>query len=362
MTFRTLLLFAIAGLVAFVACKKDVDPDNTATYDGTPYQLTFGNFPPPPISPDNKLTEQGVKLGRMLFYEKKLSGDGTQACASCHRQEHAFTDTAQFSTGILGFLGGRQAMSAFNMAWNTNQYFWDGRANLLRDQSIMPIQDSLEMHETLPNVVAKLSADKIYTDQFSRAFGTSEVTSERISLALEQFMNSIVSVNSKFDKAQAGSATLTPSEERGRRLYFSEFNPFFPDSSGADCAHCHGGPNFSNNEYMNNGLDAVANQTDIGRQKATGNPGDRAKFKVVSLRNIALTAPYMHDGRFNTLEEVIEHYDSGIETSPTLEGHFYQILPTGLMLSAQDKADLKAFLLTLTDDDLMSNPAYASPF
>ena len=362
MKFKSLFLFAIAGTVAFVACKKDVDPDNTATYDGTPYQLTFGNFPPPPISPDNKLTEQGVKLGRMLFYEKKLSGDGTQACASCHLQEHAFTDTAKFSTGILGFQGGRNAMSAFNMAWNTNQYFWDGRANLLRDQSIMPIQDSLEMHETLPNVVAKLSADKTYTDQFTRAFGTSEVTSERISLALEQFMNSIVSVNSKFDKAQAGSATLTPSEDRGRRLFFTEFNPFFPDSSGADCAHCHGGPNFSNNQYMNNGLDVVANQTDLGRQKATGNPGDRAKFKVVSLRNIALTAPYMHDGRFKTLEEVIEHYDSGIETSPTLEGHFHQILPTGLMLSAQDKADLKAFLLTLTDDDLMTDTRYSSPF
>lgn len=362
MKFKTLFIFTLTATVAFVACKKDVDPDDAATFDGTPYQLSFGTFPPPPIAADNKLTEQGVKLGRMLFYEKKLSGDGTQACASCHRQEHAFTDTAKFSTGILGFKGGRQAMSAFNMAWNTNQYFWDGRANLLRDQSIMPIQDSLEMHETLPNVVAKLSADKTYTDQFIRAFGTSEVTSERVSLALEQFMNSIVSVNSSFDKLQTGSATLTPSEERGRKLFFTEFNPFFPDSSGADCAHCHGGPNFSNNQYMNNGLDADADQSDLGRQKATGNPADKAKFKVTTLRNIALTAPYMHDGRFKTLEEVIEHYDSGIKTSTTLEGHFYQILPGGLMLTAQDKADLKAFLLTLTDDDLMTNPAYSSPF
>jgi len=303
-----------------------------------------------------------VHLGRMLFYEKKLSRDGTQACASCHRQEHAFTDTATFSTGILGFKGGRQAMSVFNMAWNDNNFFWDGRANLLRDQSLMPIQDSLEMHETLPNVVAKLSADIKYTNQFIRAFGTAEVTTLRISLALEQFMNSITSVSSRWDLYQTGTIALSPGEERGRKLFFTEFNPFFPDDSGADCAHCHAGPNFSNNQYMNNGLDADANQTDPGRQAVTGFVNDKAKFKVTSLRNIALTAPYMHDGRFKNLEQVIEHYNTGINPSPTLAGELEQTRPTGLMLSEQDKADLKAFLLTLTDDRLMTNPEYASPF
>lgn len=352
------VLFGIA--LAVYACKKD--PVSPVSYDPTPYALNVGSFPPAPIGTDNALTVQGVALGRMLFYEKKLSGDGTMSCASCHRQEHAFTDTARFSTGILGFKGGRQAMSSFNMAWNTNQFFWDGRANLLRDQSIMPIQDSLEMHETLPNVITKLHNDTRYTDQFIRAFGSDEITSEKISLALEQFMNSIVSVNSKYDRYQTLGTPLSESEERGRKLFFGEFNAFFPDSSGADCAHCHSGPNFSNNDYMNNGLDEEVDQDDPGRQKATGNAADKAKFKVTSLRNIALTAPYMHDGRFNTLEEVIEHYNTGIKTSPTLEGHFYQMLSTGLMLSAQDKADLKAFLLTLTDDDLMTNPAYSSPF
>ena len=349
-------------LVGVFACKKDEPAAATVKHDTTPYTLEYGAFPPPPIAPDNELTQQTVKLGRMLFYEKKLSGDNSQACASCHRQEHAFTDTARLSIGILGFEGKRQAMSAFNMVWNTNEFFWDGRAHLLRDQSLMPIQDSLEMHETLPNVVAKLQAEKTYTDQFIRAFGTPEITPERISLAMEQFMNSIVSVNSKYDRYLAGQETLTPSEERGRKLFFTEYNQFFPDSSGADCAHCHSGLNFSNNQYMNNGLDEVADQDDMGREKVTGNPMDRAKFKVTSLRNIALTAPYMHDGRFKTLEEVIEHYNDDLKASPTLDPALEQTRGTGLMLTPQDKADLKAFLLTLTDDDLLTNPDYASPF
>ena len=252
-------------------------------------------------------------------------------------------------------------MSVFNMAWNTNEFFWDGRAELLRHQSLMPIQDSLEMNETLPNVVSKLSADQKYADQFVRAFGTSEITSERMSLAMEQFMNSITSTESKFDKFLRGEVNLTASEERGRKLYFTEYNQFFPDSSGADCAHCHGGANFENDQYMNNGLDEGMNQTDIGREEVTSNPMDRAKFKVTSLRNIELTAPYMHDGRFNTLEEVIDHYNNGLKDSPSLDPALRQTMATGLMLTTQDKADLVAFLKTLTDEDLMTNPAFSNP-
>lgn len=355
-------IILLALTLSVLACQKEEPQDSGVAFDGTPYALDYGNFPPPPIAPDNQLTEQKVQLGRMLFYEKKLSGDNSQSCASCHRQEHAFTDTSKLSVGILGFEGKRQAMSAFNMAWNTNQFFWDGRANLLRNQSLMPIQDSLEMHETLPNVVAKLSADQKYRDQFIRAFGSDEITAERISLAMEQFMNSIVSVNSKYDRFLAGTETLTPSEERGRKLFFTEYNQFFPDSSGADCVHCHAGRNFSNNQYMNNGLDAPPFQIDLGREAVTGNPMDKAKFKVTSLRNIALTAPYMHDGRFKTLEETIEHYNNGLKASPTLDLALEQTRATGLMLSPQDIQDIKAFLLTLTDDDLITNPAYSSPF
>lgn len=359
--------FYVWGLACIMlslgSCKKDTEPSSSSVvYDNTPYALQIGNLSTPTIAPDNPLTIQGVKLGRMLFYEDKLSSDESLNCASCHRQQHAFSDSNRFSIGVKGLPGGRQAMAVFNLAWNQNQFFWDGRANLLRDQSLMPIQDHLEMNETLDNVVAKLSADQVYKDQFIRAFGTNEINSHRISLALEQFMNSIVSYNSKYDQYLRGDATLSPSEERGRKLYFAEYNPFFPDQSGADCAHCHSPSNFENNMYMNNGLYTEAQITDIGRQKVTNDAMDKGKMRVPSLRNIEVTGPYMHDGVFNTLEEVVEHYNSGIQSSSTLDPTLQNTQGTGLMLDAQDKADLVAFLKTLTDQDLLNNPAYSDPF
>lgn len=354
------LFLIFIGLV--YSCKPD-EPDPTIVeYDSTPYTLEYGSFPPPNLPADNALTVQGVQLGKMLFYEKMLSKDGTQSCASCHRQEHAFTDTARFSIGVQGNPGKRQAMSVFNMAWNNNEFFWDGRAHLLRDQSLLPIQDELEMDETLENVVAKLKNSQTYKDQFIRAFGTDEITSEKMSLAMEQFMLSIVSNQSKYDQFLAGTAQLTPSEERGRALFFEEYNPFFPDQSGADCAHCHSGDNFENDLYMNNGLDEDGQFTDIGREAVTNNAQDKGKFKVTSLRNIALTAPYMHDGRFNTLEEVVEHYNNNLKTSATIDPALEMTRATGLMLDAQEKADLIAFLKTLTDQELLTNPEFSNPF
>lgn len=358
----TVAVYFFALAIFGASCAKDEAPNSSVKQDSTPYALSVGTFPPPAIAPDNPLTVQGVKLGRMLFYEKMLSKDGSMACASCHRQEHAFSDTNKFSIGVDGFAGGRQAMAVFNMAWHTNEFFWDGRAHLLRDQSLMPIQDSLEMAETLENAVAKLSANQDYKNQFIRAFGTDQITSKLMSLAMEQFMNSIVSVNSKFDQVLAGNASLTSSEARGRKLFFTEYNPNFPDNSGADCAHCHGGKNFTNNQYMNNGLESDATMTDVGRQNVTGNPNDKGKMKVPSLRNIALTGPYMSDGRFKTLEEVLDHYDNGLAVSSTLDPALAYTMSTGLMLTAQDKADLVAFLKTLTDLDLMTNPEYSDPF
>ena len=359
-----LLLLGLAGFI--LSCQKETpDPppvDPPIEIDTTPYILEYGNLPPPNIAADNQLTIEGVKLGRMLFHEDMLSKDGTQNCASCHLQEFAFSDTARFSIGVRDLKGKRQAMSVVNMAWNSNEFFWDGRAHLLRDQSLLPIEDELEMDETLDNVIAKLSDSKMYRDQFSRAFGSPEVTSEKMSLAMEQFMNTIVSYNSKYDQFLAGNATLSESEERGRKLYFAEYNPFFPDLSGADCQHCHGGENFENDKYMNNGLDTDANFEDFGRENATLLPEDRAKFKVPSLRNIAVTPPYMHDGRFNTLEEVIDHYNEGIQESSTVDDAILATKQTGLLLTEQDKTDLVNFLKTLTDTDLLTNTAYASPF
>ena len=362
-TYKITLIAAAALVVGLQACKKDEPkPGDNVSYDGTPYILDIGDFPAPPIASDNQLTNQAVELGRMLFYEKKLSKDNTMSCADCHRQEHAFSDTTRFSIGVDGFPGGRQAMAVFNMAWHTNEFFWDGRAHLLRDQSLKPIQDSLEMAETLPNAIAKLEAQQMYKDQFMRAFGSEEITSEKMSLAMEQFMNSIVSINSKYDRYLRGEENLSASEERGRKLFFTEYNQFFPDSSGADCAHCHTPRNFANNMYMNNGLESDATLTDIGREAVTKDPADRGKMKVPSLRNIELTAPYMSDGRFKTLEEVVDHYNNGLQMSATLDPALVQTMATGLMLDAQDKADLIAFMKTLTDSDMLTDARYSSPF
>ncbi|PCJ64673.1 MAG: cytochrome-c peroxidase [Bacteroidetes bacterium] len=360
MKFKITIFLILSTLVLIVSCKDDEKEPQGIVHDTTPYTLTYGNFPTPDIADDNELTIQGVQLGRMLFYETMLSGDGEMACASCHLQEFAFTDTARFSTGIRGNKGGRQAMTIFNMAWHENEFFWDGRAHLLRDQSLLPIQDELEMDETLENVVAKLSESQLYKDQFIRVFGTDKVTSEKISLALEQFMNSITSTNSKYDEFLEDSTVFTESEKRGFELFTTDYNPFFPDESGADCQHCHSSLNFENDKYMNNGLDATF--ADEGREKATENAQDKGKFKVTSLRNIALTAPYMHDGRFTSLEEVVEHYNSQIKASLTLDPALEQTREKGLFLTEQDKSDLVAFLRTLTDKNLMNNNNYSNPF
>ena len=352
----------ILSIVIF-SCKKDyvVVNGNGDGHTHTHVGIDNGQFPIPNIPKDNRLTAEGIRLGRMLFYEKALSKDGTMSCASCHNQETGFSDTNRFSLGVRGLPGKRQSMAAFNMLWSPNGFFWDGRASLLRHQALMPIQDELELDETLNSVVAKLQAKELYRTEFKRAFDINQVDTLHIALALEQFMHSIVSNKSKYDQYLAGNATLTQQEERGKFLFFNEFTPSIPSQSGADCAHCHSGILLTNNKFLNNGLDDDAGFTDIGREKVTGKPSDRAKFKVTTLRNIELTPPYMHDGRFKTLEEVVEHYNSGVKMSSTLDG---AIQPTvgGLNLSTSDKAALVAFLKTLTDNTLATNPDYSNPF
>ena len=352
-------LFLLFFGCLFVACDPDEEP---AVYDSTPAPLSFGNFPTPMIPADNTPTIAGVMLGRMLFFEKKLSKDGSQACADCHRQPNGFSDSLQFSIGVAGLPGKRQAMPIMNLAWHKNGMFWDGRSPLMRDQALKPIQDALEMNETLANAIAKLAADKTYTDQFIRAFGDGNITEERIGKAIEQFEMTMISNNARYDKWQRGEVTLTDSEERGRKMFFAEFSPSGAQK-GAECFHCHGGFNFTNDQYMNNGLDADADQTDEGRMKVTLDAADMAKFKTPSLRNIAHTAPYMHDGRFGTLEAVIEHYNTDTHASATADPLLqYNLQPGGLQLNAADKADLLAFLHALTDTDFLTNPAFKSPF
>ena len=209
---KSVVLIALLTPLVFSLCKREpeiaINMSNNAAYDDTPYDLDYGRFAEPDMG-DNALTIEGVKLGRLLFYETQLSKDNSISCGSCHIQEKGFSDPNRLSEGVDGSLGKRQAMPVFNMLWHTNEFFWDGRAHLLRDQSLMPIQDDLEMKETLENVVIKLNATTLYPIQFIKAFGDSEITSERMSLAMEQFMNSIISNQSKYDKYLDGQASLT---------------------------------------------------------------------------------------------------------------------------------------------------------
>lgn len=302
-------------------------------------------LPAPPLPPGNPLTQEGVALGQRLFHEVRLSGNNTQSCASCHRADVALSDAGnELSTGIDGLKGTRNAPALFNLAYQ-GSYFWDGRAPSLRVQALAPIQNPVEMHQTLASAIAKLSADPTYFGQFAKAFGSPGVTSQRIGLALEQFMTTVFAGDSKFDKAQRGQAVLTPQEQRGFQVFRTPFNPK-QGQFGGDCARCHGGPLFSDFQFRNNGLDSVP--TDFGRMLVTGLVTDKAKFKTPSLRNVAVSGPYMHDGRYTTLEEVAEHYSNDIAPSATLDPGLARE-NGGVHLSASDQAALVAFMKTLTD-------------
>ena len=303
------------------------------------------HFPHTTWPQDNPLTTEGIELGRRLFDDTRLSINDTQSCASCHDSAIAFTDRRRFSLGAEGQAGTRNAMPLFNLAWKP-AFFWDGRAPTLRDQALRPIQDPTEMHETLDHVVTKLHD---LQPLFAKAFGCGEVTSDRIALALEQYLLTLISSESPMDRTLTDGEKLSEEEQRGFLLFFTE-----SDSGrgikGGDCFHCHGGAHFTNNQFLNNGLDADGERADEGRFKVTGQAADRGKFMVPSLRNIALTAPYMHDGRFATLEEVIDHYDHGMKRSATLDPNLAKhFASNGLGLTAEDKAALIAFLRSLTD-------------
>ena len=239
-------------------------------------------------------------------------------------------------------------MPLLNLAWK-HSFFWDGRATSLRQQVLMPVQEHDEMDESLENVAKKLTADPRYPPLFTKAFGSGEIDAARIALALEQFVLTLTTYRSKFDLALAGFTQLTPEEQRGFELFMTEYEPRM-GQRGADCFHCHGAPLFTDHQFHNNGLDAFPK--DPGRQKVTGKESDNGKFATPTLRNVALTAPYMHDGRFKTLEEVINHYSEGVQQSPTLDPNLAKHPLAGIQLSAKDKKALVAFLQTLTDTNL----------
>lgn len=311
----------------------------------TPYAFTVsGSFPLPNLPRDNPLIVERVALGQALFQEVAFSRNGSISCASCHLAGQAFTDGRRVSVGVEGRAGNRNAMPLFNLAWKT-RFFWDGRAASLREQALMPIGDHAEMDETVERVTEKLAATSVYPPLFERAFGSPEVTAEKLGLALEQFMLTLTASHSKFDAALRGKAVLSEEEKRGFELFMTENDPR-TGKAGADCFHCHGGPLLSDQQFHNNGLKPTS---DLGRYGVTKVGADRGKFATPSLRNVARTGPYMHDGRFATLEEVVEHYSSGVQRSPTLDPNLAKHPEGGLRLSAEDRRALVAFLKTLDD-------------
>ena len=326
---------------------------------GTPYLLELSErLPQVKLPADNPLTVEGVALGKKLFTDARLSKNNQQSCASCHDYARAYTDGRAHSVGVNNQEGRRNAMPLMNLAW-MGEFFWDGRAKSLREQVLMPIQDAHEMNETLEAVVGKLRGDPKLTLSFKAAFGDTNITVGRIAMALEQFLLTLVSQESKFDRAARKLEKLTPQEQRGLQLFVTEHDPA-RGLRGADCFHCHGGNLFSNHQFMNNGLAERAGDT--GRMEVTSREMDRGKFKVPSLRNVALTAPYMHDGRFRTLEEVIEHYNGGLHRTRTLDPNLAKHPESGMGLTAEDKAALVAFLKTLTDESFTSEPSASNQF
>ena len=336
-----------------------------AAATATPYRFTYpADFPQPALPLDNPLTEEGVALGRALFSEPRLSRNNVQSCASCHDLQAAGSHPGQrFSAGVDGLAGPRNAMPLFNLAWK-NSFFWDGRAPSLRAQVLEPIQNPIEMHETLSNVVMKLqssvsnAAAADYPALFARAFGTLDISADRLARALEQFLLTQVSGDSKFDRARRGEAELTEAEKRGFDLFVTEYDPR-RGQFGADCFHCHGGPLFANVPFTSDGLDRESH--DQGRYLVTRREGDQGRFSVPSLRNVALTAPYMHAGRFKTLAQVVEHYSSRVQRGATLDPNLAKHPEARLRLSAPDKDALVAFLETLTDEGFKKSGVLENP-
>jgi len=309
---------------------------------------------------NNPITDHGATLGRVLFYDTNLSKNNTISCASCHVQANGFSDPNQFSTGFEGGLTARNSMGLANARFYDNgRFFWDERAESLEDQTLMPVQDLVEMGLTLPELENKLAQEDYYNQLFTNAFGDEIITSERVALALSQFIRSMVSYESKFDEGLAqvnnianNFPNFTASENMGKALFMS---------NRTQCFQCHNTTVFVGDAPRNIGLDPTI--TDEGLGGVTGNPNDLGKFKVPSLRNIELTAPYMHDGRFTTLAAVIEHYDNGVQNNPNLDNRLRRGNGVRrLNLSDAEKQSLIDFLLTLTDNNFINDEKYGDPF
>ncbi len=390
-------LFLIMAMLTFSACENDYEVfgplnDELNTEEQTTDVVTlnlpdelfnYANpdlpffFNAPPIQgqlntpANNPVTDEGATLGRVLFYDKNMSANNTVSCASCHQQEHGFSDPLAFSIGFEGEFTGRNSMGLAQAAYYANgRFFWDERAATLEVQTLMPIQDHIEMGMELDELEEKLSTLAYYPELFEQTFGDAQITSDRISSALAQFVRSMVSYTTKFDE---GMAELVPGQNPGITPFsnYSELENLGKElffSARTNCATCHGTTNFVAPGPRNNGLDLVFEDNGLG--DVSGAPQQNGLFKVNSLRNIAMTAPYMHDGRFATLEEVIEHYNSGVQAHPNLSatlrvggaGGPNNVVPRVLNLNDEEKLALRLFLETLTDEPMLNDEKFSDPF
>jgi cytochrome c peroxidase len=300
---------------------------------------------PQNIFANNPLTEEGFQLGRKLFYDGRLSKDGNFSCASCHQQFAAFaTFDHDFSHGFNDQFTTRNAPALQNLAW-VPLYHWDGGINHIEVQALSPLTAHNEMAENIDSVLQKLRADAAYKRMFKKAFGKEEINSQKMLKAIAQFVGTLVSADSKYDKMKRGEAAFNASELHGYEVF------------KLNCEHCHKEPLFTDNSFRNNGLAQNEFLKDSGRMRITGEPADSLKFRVPTLRNVSVTQPYMHDGRFYSLGQVIDHYSKGIQQGATLDSS----LRNGIQLTKHEKYDLVLFLQTLTDSSFLKNKRFSQP-
>jgi cytochrome c peroxidase len=370
-----LILAPLLLLLLFSLCNKE--KDDPLAYNPTPYEIEIPPFFPTKLNipDDNPMTVEGMELGRYLFYDGRLSGrthtDSLMSCGTCHLQSHSFVcgiDHPKFTGGktfgLTGVPTPHNMMPLINMVFNHNGYLWNGLIHKsnpdeskrrLEDLAWMGVLAPHEMHGDTNRTVALIQSIPGYPEMFFKAFGSETVTMENIGKAIAQFVRTLISANSKFDRYLRGQEQLTQDELAGYVLFMTE--------EGADCFHCHGGagvPLFTTNLFYNNGKDTIFDDP-RDRYSITGNPNDKGAYRAPTLRNIELTAPYMHDGRFATLEEVIDFYSHDVKLSPHVHPLMHHVNNGGVQLTPIEKQQLLAFIRTLRDDEFLANPAFAKP-